>query len=128
MPQQAEDSKQWFVARTRYFRREILVRDALQARGIENFVPTVLKRRTRGKGMSERAAAPNLVFVHTDKARACALITDSHLPMEWMQDCATRKMMVVPDKQMEDFRRVFEIASLEEGGLMTGGFTPGDPV
>jgi transcription antitermination factor NusG len=45
-----------------------------------------------------------------------------------MQDCATRSMLVVPDKQMDDFRRVFEIASVEEGGLLTENFSPGDPV
>ena len=124
----AADNRLWFVARTRYFRREILVRDQLRRMGIENFVPTVLRRRTRGSGKTERAAAPNLVFVRTDKQSACALITEHHLPMEWIQDCATRKMMVVPDKQMSDFQRVFEIASLEEGGLMTGEFSPGDAV
>lgn len=128
MPENSADKKCWFVARTRYFRREIRVRDALRRLEMEHFVPTVLRRRTRGSGTVERAAAPNLVFVRTDKPTACALITEYHLPMEWIQDCATHRMMVVPDKQMEDFQRVFEVASLEEGGLMTGGFSLGDAV
>ena len=118
----------WYVARTRYFHKEIQMRDMLTEMGIENFVPTVKRKRTRGKGMAERAAAPNLVFVRTDRLSALGLITERHLPMEWMQDCATRAMMVVPDKQMDDFRRVFSEASLEEGGLLTEPFTPGDPV
>lgn len=118
----------WFVARTRYFHREILMRDVLTDLGIENFVPTVKRKRTRGKGMAERAAAPNLVFVRTERQSALALITERHLPMEWIQDCATRAMMVVPDKQMDDFQRVFSEASLEEGGLLTVPFTPGDSV
>lgn len=120
--------KHWYVARTRYFRKEIQMRDLLSQLDVENFVPTVKSRRSRGKGMTEKAAAPNLVFVRTDKASACALITERHLPMEWMQDCATRSMLVVPDKQMDDFRRVFAIASVEEGGLLTENFSPGDPV
>ena len=118
----------WFVARTRYFHREILMRDVLTGLGVENFVPTVKRKRTRGKGMTERAAAPNLVFVRTDRQSALSLITERHLPMEWLQDCATHAMMVVPDKQMDDFQRVFLDASLEEGGLLTVPFTPGDPV
>lgn len=120
--------KHWYVARTRYFRKEIQMRDLLSQLDVENFVPTLKFRRTRGKGMAEKAAAPNLVFVYTDKATACALIAERHLPMEWMQDCATHAMMIVPDKQMEDFRRVFEIASVEEGGLLAEAFSPGDPV
>lgn len=120
--------KHWYVARTRYFRKEIQMRNLLTEMGIENFVPTLKTRRTRGKGMAEKPAAPNLVFVRTDKASACALITERHLPMEWMQDCATHSMMQVPDKQMEDFQRVFAVASVEEGGLLTEAFSPGDPV
>ena len=120
--------KHWYVARTRYFRKEIQMRNTLTELGIENFVPTLKTRRTRGKGMAEKPAAPNLVFVRTDKASACALITERHLPMEWMQDCATHSMMQVPDKQMEDFQRVFAVASVEEGGLLTEAFSPGDPV
>ena len=116
--------KHWYVARTRYFRKEIQMRNLLTEMGIENFVPTLKTRRTRGKGMAEKPAAPNLVFVRTDKASACALITERHLPMEWMQDCATHSMMLVPDKQMEDFQRVFAVASVEEGGLLTEAFSP----
>lgn len=121
-------TQRWFVARTRYFRKEIQVRDRLRELGIENFVPTILRRRTRGKAMAECAAAPNLVFVHTDKECAISLVTKSFFPMEWIQDCATGKMMVVPEKEMDDFRRVFEVASMEEGGLMTNGFSLGDKV
>jgi len=44
-----------------------------------------------------------------------------------MFDCATHKMMVVPDKQMEDFMRVLDF-SLEEGGLMDTPLTVGEKV
>jgi len=44
-----------------------------------------------------------------------------------MFDCATHKMMVVPDKQMEDFMRVLDF-SLEEGGLMDAPLTVGEKV
>ena len=33
--------KHWYVARTRYFRKEIQMRDVLSQLDVENFVPTV---------------------------------------------------------------------------------------
>ena len=121
-------NKSWYVARTRYYHHEIKIRDRLRQMDIEVFVPTVTRARTRSKALAERAVAPNLVFVHTDRKQALDLITESHLPMEWKTDCATRRMMVVPDKQMDDFRRVFKVASHEEGGLMEEPYALGDEV
>lgn len=121
-------TQRWFVAHTRYFRKEIQVRDRLLEQGIETFVPTVKRRRSRGSGMVETPVAPNLVFIHADKATACSLVTELGLPMELLQDRATRNLMVVPDKEMDDFRRVYEVASLEEGGLITQPYAVGDRV
>ena len=44
-----------------------------------------------------------------------------------MFDCATHQMMVVPDKQMEDFMRVFEL-SPTEGGLIDKPLSVGERV
>ena len=49
------------------------------------------------------------------------------LPMTWMIDCATHRMMVVRDKEMEDFRKVFD-CSIEEGGLVDQPLELGDRV
>jgi len=117
----------WFVARTRFFRGELKLRDALAQRGVESFVPTVRSRKTRGKGTYERPAAPNLLFVRSSKEEACALVTQDRLPINYMRDCATGRMMVVPDKQMDDFRRVFDL-SLEEGGLVDQPLEVGERV
>lgn len=110
-------AENWFVARTRYYRQEIKIRDWLDRRGIEAFVPT----------QSNKPAAPNLVFLKTTKEKACSLRTDHSLPMQYIIDCATHKMLVVPDKQMEDFQRVFDL-SLDKGGLTGQPLSLGDRV
>ena len=116
----------WYVAKTRNFRGEIKMRDTLTGLGVENFVPVRRARKTRG-GIKETPALPNVVFLNATKEEACALVTEEFLPINYIIDCATHQMMVVPDKQMEDFRRVFDY-SVEEGGLVDRPLSLGDKV
>lgn len=116
----------WFAARTRYG-QELGIRDRLEKAGVEHFIPTVRVRKSRGKGLTERPAVTNLVFLRATKAEACALANEKGLPVRYIIDCATRTLLVVPDKQMEDFRRVLDL-SLEEGGLMDQPLSLGDRV
>ena len=92
----------WFAARTRYG-QELGIRDRLEKAGVEHFIPTVRVRKSRGKGLTERPAVTNLVFLRATKAEACALANEKGLPVRYIIDCATRTLLVVPDKQMEDF-------------------------
>ena len=117
----------WFVAKTRYFRQEIRMRDELGRRGVDAFVPTVSVRKSRGKGTFEKVLAPNILFVRASKNDACLLVSRDLLPIQFVPDCATRRMMMVPDKQMEDFRRVFDL-SLVEGGLVDEPLELGEKV
>ncbi len=98
-----EDLRQdlrWFAARTRCG-AELSVAGRLEKLGVESYVPSELRRLTRGGGSYERALIPSLVFLKATKQRACEL--------------ANRD--AVPDKQMDDFRRVLDL-STDEGGLM----------
>ena len=106
---------QWFAARTRYG-QELGIRARLESLGVECFIPSGKRRNYRGK-MKEHPLINNLVFIHTDKRTACALKTFEGLPVNYLFDYVQHTMLTVPDKQMEDFRRVVE-ASLEEGGLV----------
>lgn len=109
------DGRFWFVARTRHG-AEIGVRDRLTKLGVEHFVPTVRSRGVRGR-VVEKPAINCLLFVHATQADALALKHERGLPVDYLFDCATRKLMVVADKAMDDFRRVLDL-SLEEGGLI----------
>lgn len=112
----------WFAARTR-FGQELKVRDRLLAEGVEYFIPTVPSNGPR----REKAAVSNLVFLRATKADALELANTGVVPVKYIIDCATRTLLVVPDKQMEDFRRVMDL-SLEEGGLMDRPLALGDRV
>jgi len=103
------------------------MRDELTSRGIENFVPSVTRAKTRGKGTVEMAVLPNLVFLRMNRDDAFALVNNGGVQLKYLTDCATHKAMVVPDKQMDDFRRVFD-ASVDEGGLVREPLNLGDRV
>lgn len=111
----ASESKQWFVARTRHG-AEIGVRDRLAFFGVEHFVPTVKTRGWRGRTV-EKPVINCLIFIRATQPDALALIHERGLKADYLFDHATRHLMVVPDKAMEDFRRVMDL-STEEGGLM----------
>ena len=81
----------------------------------------------RGAATYERALIPALVFLKATKQRACALANEDSLPVRYLIDPATRSLLVVPDKQMEDFRRVLDL-STDEGGLLDRPLTLGERV
>jgi len=116
----------WFAART-HCGSELCVRDRLGRLGTENFLPTEPMLHTRSRTSYEKPLIPGMIFVHTTKRRACALANEMGLPVRYLIDPATRSLLVVPDKQLEDFRRVLDL-SREEGGLMDRPLALGDYV
>lgn len=121
----APGSIAWFAAKTRYG-QEIGIRDRLLDKGVGFFIPTVIRKDYRGH-KKEHPAINNLVFIHASKSLACALKTEEGLPVNYLFDHARHAMLTVPDKQMEDFQRVFQL-SIEEGGLMDRPLALGDRV
>ena len=119
---QKEGPTSWYAARTRYG-QELKVRDRLVREGVEHFIPTVSTDGPR----KEKAAISNLVFLKATKAEALELANSGVIPVKYIIDCATRTLLVVPDKQMDDFRRVLDL-DLEEGGLMDQPLALGDRV
>jgi transcription antitermination factor NusG len=116
----------WFAARTRCG-AELGVRQRLTGLCVENFLPTELRSRTRGHSQYEKPLIPGIIFVRTTKPQACALANEMGVPVRYMIDSATRTLLVVPDKQMEDFRRVLDL-SIMEGGLIDRPLELGDHV
>jgi transcription antitermination factor NusG len=120
--QEATVRTYWYGARTRYG-QELKVRDRLRREGVEHFVPTLPTDTPR----KEKAVIANLVFLRATKQEALDLANCAGLPVKYIVDCATRTLLVVPDKQMEDFRRVLDLG-MESGGLMDRPFSLGDRV
>ena len=114
----------WFAARTRCG-AELGVRDRLDRLGTEHFLPVELLRRTRSRTTYEHPLIPGLIFLRATKKQACALTNEMSLPVRYLIDPATRSLLVVPDKQLEDFRRVLDL-SVGEGGLMDQSLALGD--
>ena len=115
MASDAREERCWYVARTRHG-SEIGVRNRLAALGVEHFVPTVRTRGWRGRTV-EKPVLNCLLFVRATQAEALALIHERGLKADYLFDHATRRLMVVPDKAMDDFRRVLDL-STDAGGLM----------
>ena len=119
-------SSYWYVARTRHG-QELGVRNRLRDLGVEYFVPTRRKKACRGRSMIEVPLLTCLVFLKATKAQALDLIHYGGVRADYLFDCATHQLMVVPEKQMEDFQRVFD-ASMEEGGLVGQPLEVGEKV
>lgn len=120
-----QDGRRWFVARTRHG-AELGVRNRLASLGVENFVPTRKSKGWRGRTV-ERPVINCLVFIRATKAEALALIHERGLKADYLFDHATRHLMVVHDKEMEDFQRVFDL-STDEGGLLDRPLELGEKV
>lgn len=115
----------WYAARTRYG-QEITVRDRLSSLGFDYFIPTTRAKNYRGK-TREKPVINNLVFLRASKQEACDLKVYQGLPLNYMYDSVSHSMLVVPDKQMDDFMRVFD-QSIKEGGLVNESLAIGEKV
>lgn len=101
----------WFAARTKKG-QELVIRDSLEKKQIEHFIPTEIVTRQL-KYRRVRVEVPiirNLIFVRTTKERACSLANEDKIPLYYIKDFATRAMLVIPEKQMQDFMLVLEVA------------------
>jgi hypothetical protein len=124
MPEPVEKFS-WFAAKTR-FGQELKIKEALEARKIQHFIPVDYKKDYRGK-LRPSPVIKNLVFLYATKAVACSLKVDMGLPLMYMFDYANHRMLEVPDKQMDDFIRVFDMSE-DTGGLMNVSLERGDRV
>lgn len=115
----------WYAARTR-FGQEVGIKEKLDAMEVENFIPTERRKNSRGRVVT-RALISNLVFLRADKVSALDLVNFKGLPLNYIVDCATHTLLVVPDKNMDDFIRVFDM-SVTEGGVLESGIAPGQKV
>lgn len=115
LEQKTQEPLQWFAARTRKG-QELAVREALDKLDVENFLPTKIETRQL-KYRKKRVEIPlirNLIFIHATKQQACDIPNLYGVKLFYIISLETRKMLVVPDKQMRDF--IF-LTSLAPDGL-----------
>ncbi len=121
-----EQATYWYVARTRHG-SELRTRDRLSQLGVESFVPSQMRISSNGKKKIEEPLLCSFVFLRSTKDAALELIHAKGVKADYCFDCATHRMMIVPDKQMDDFRRVLD-DSVDVGGLLGQTLLTGDKV
>lgn len=111
-----ENQKYWFAARTRD-KQEFAVRKFLEKLkteehlDLECYLPTrtVVTQLKYRKKQSEVPVVRNLIFIRATKQTAVDVPNVYGAHLFYMRDLSTRSLLVVPDKQMEDFMFVMDL-------------------
>jgi len=104
--------KQWFVAKTRA-NQEKAVKRRLEEMNIEAYLPTRVEIRQRcdRRKKVEVSVIPNTLFICADKNTVLSLPNCIGFPMRYMVDHMTKKLLVVPEKQMKNFMFLMDFSS-----------------
>jgi len=94
----------WYAARVKY-QTERKMKIWLDKQTIENFIPfrTVLVERNGRKIKREKPIVPGLLFIRTTYQTACVLPVESTIKMVYLRNLESHQLLIVPDKQMQDF-------------------------
>lgn len=106
----------WFAARTRD-KQEFTIRKSLEKLkteenlDIEYYLPTrmVVTQLKYRRKRSEVPVIRNLIFVRATKQTACDISNIYGVQLFYMKDLFSHSMLVVPNKQMEDFMFVMDL-------------------
>jgi len=115
----------WYAAKVKY-QTERKMKAWLDEQTIENFIPfhTVLIERNGRKVKREKPIVPGLLFVRTDYQRARTLPVESIIKMVFMRNLESHDLLVVPDKQMQDFMFLLDLSEsavrIENSNLRRG--------
>lgn len=124
------NQKNWFAARTRG-KQEFAIRDLLQQLelDIEYYLPThyVIRQLKSRRKRVEVPVIKNIIFIKANKQDACDIPNKYNIPVFYMKDLLTRAMLVVPDKQMEDFMLVMSLDP-DKVGFNDESLLPGSKV
>ena len=110
------EEKKWFALRVTYC-RELKVQKALEEKGIRTFIPMRFLREEKDGKVVRRhiPAVNNLLFALSDQQTLYEHIrSEGEVPMtRFIWDRSTRKPIVIPTKQMEDFIRICDLSADE---------------
>lgn len=101
--------------------RELKTKAMFDARGIETFLPMRYAERTY-LGKTKRMLVPafhNLLFIRTDEKTLCEIARSAETPFRCILDRTTRRPAIIPDKAMDDFKRVADSGMEERAFLPT---------
>ena len=125
------EAKVWYAIRVT-FNREMKVKGDLDLRGIESFIPMKYVMGTR-RGRRVKKLVPtihNLIFFHIEPSVMKEYKATTRMPIRYIMNPATKKPVVVPEKDMQNF---IAVAGTYDEQLVyitpkPGQFTRGDRV
>jgi transcription antitermination factor NusG len=99
-----ENNFYWFAAKTKP-RQEKFIKGQLTELGVTNFIPlrTELRQWKYRKKKVIVPVIPHLVFLRTDYDTCFRLLNENKINIWYIKDFITKRNLIVPDKQMEDF-------------------------
>jgi len=94
----------WFAAKVRY-QTEKKIKVWLEEQSVEHYIPVrkIMVERDGKRIEKEKVLIPGLLFIHTDYQKALSLSAESKIKMVYMRNLESHKLLIVPDKQMQDF-------------------------
>ncbi|MCL1932922.1 MAG: UpxY family transcription antiterminator [Candidatus Azobacteroides sp.] len=94
----------WYAVKVKY-QTERKMKIWLDEQTIENFIPfrTVWIERNGRRIKREKPIVPGLLFIRTNRQTALALPGESRIKMVFLRNLESHQLLVVPDKQMQDF-------------------------
>lgn len=102
-------SNVWFAARVKR-NQERMIEVKLKQLGIENYVPFRKEVRVRKDRKVEiwTPVVPNIVFIYTDFYTGMSIANDYGIKISYIKAIDGKGLLVVPQKQMEDFKLICE--------------------
>jgi transcription antitermination factor NusG len=115
----------WYAARIKY-QTEKIIKVWLGEKEIEHFIPfhTVVMERNGKRIKKEKPLITGLLFVRTDYRTALSLPKESKMSISYLRNLETKKLLIVPDKQMQDFMFLLDFSKttirIENNNLRKG--------
>jgi transcription antitermination factor NusG len=115
----------WYAAKVKY-QTERKMKAWLDEQAIENFIPfhTVVIERNGRKIKREKPIVPGLLFIRSNYQTACNLMVESQTKMVYLRNLDNHQLLIVPDKQMEDFMFLLDLSEsavrIENSSLRRG--------
>lgn len=120
---------EWYVAYVRSC-QERNVAARLASLGIEGYVPIRKEWRqwSDRKVLKDKMLLPRVVFIHCDETARLGIFKDVPYIVAFMTDRESHRPVVIPDRQMDDFRRVVGGSASPVEIKTTSGYSAGDRV
>ncbi|MDR0427246.1 MAG: UpxY family transcription antiterminator [Dysgonamonadaceae bacterium] len=129
MTKTKDNSPHWYAARVKY-RTEHKIKAFLEEKEMKHFIPfrRVAMERNGKKIQKDKPVISCLIFVYTDYHTALSLPVESGFSITYIRNIETKKVQVIPDKQMQDFMLILDLS--ETGGIqiLTQNLKRGDKV